>query len=236
MRFGARRLERVPTSVSLPLFPLGLVLYPGVMLPLHIFEDRYRRLVQELLELPDGERRFGVVAIKAGREVGTDGVTALHEVGCTAELRYAEAYQDGRFDIIATGMTRFRLLEVDDSEPMRARVELLPNPATEQAQPLANRVRRSFTAYRQALLDAQGVQEATDNAAPELPSDPTEVAFLVAAAMILDLTDKQQLLAAATVDDMLRMELTLLKRESSMVGALSLRPAVELPRTPYASN
>ena len=227
---------RVATTTSLPLFPLGLVLYPGVMLPLHIFEDRYRRLVQELLELPDGERRFGVVAIKAGREVGTDGVTALHQVGCSAELRYAEAYQDGRFDIIATGMTRFRLLEVQDAEPMRARVELLPDPVSEQAQPLANRVRRMFTAYRLALMDAQGVEPDTDEATPALPGDPTELAYLVAAAMILDLSDKQQLLASATIDDILRMELTLLRRESSMVGALSLRPAVELPRTPYASN
>jgi hypothetical protein len=229
-------LVDVATSATLPLFPLGLVLYPGVMLPLHIFEDRYRRLVQELLELPDGERRFGVVAIKAGREVGTDGITALHDVGCSAELRYAEAYQDGRYDIIATGMTRFRLLEVDGSEPMRARVELLPDPVSEQAQPLANRVRRMFITYRQALMDAQGVQPDTDEAAPDLPNDPTELAFLVAAAMILDLSDKQQLLASASIDDMLRMELTLLRRESSMVGALSLRPAVELPRTPYASN
>lgn len=221
---------------TLPLFPLGLVLYPGVMLPLHIFEDRYRRLVNELLELPDGERRFGVVAIKAGREVGTAGVTALHQVGCSAELRYADAYQDGRFDIIATGVTRFRLVDVQDSEPMRARVQLLPNEVSEQAQPLANRVRRMFTSYRQALMQAQGVQDAADDDTPELPRDPTDLAHLVAAAMILDLSDKQQLLAAATIDDMLRMEVQLLRRESSMVGSLSLRPAVELPRTPYASN
>ena len=89
------------------------MLYPGVMLPLHIFEDRYRRLVRDLLDMQDGTRLFGVVAIKAGREVGTEGITALHEIGCTAELRYAEAYEDGRFDIIVTGMTRFRLLEVE---------------------------------------------------------------------------------------------------------------------------
>ncbi len=225
----------MPTFASLPLFPLGLVLYPGVMLPLHIFEDRYRRLVQELLELPDGERRFGVVAIKAGREVGIDGITALHEIGCSAELRYAEAYQDGRFDIIATGMTRFRLLDVEDAEPMRARVELLPDPVSEQAQPLANRVRRMFATYRQALMQAQGVQDDNEGT-PQLPSEPTELAYLVAAAMILDLSDKQQLLAATTIEDILRMELTLLRREQSMLGTLSLRPAVELPRTPYASN
>ena len=75
-----------------------------------------------------------------------------------------------------------------------------------------------------------------DDDAPELPEDPAELAYLVAAAMILDLSDKQLLLAAPTVDDRLRLELTLLKREASMVTGLSLRPAVELPRTPYASN
>jgi len=219
----------------MPLFPLGLVLYPGVMLPLHIFEDRYRQLVRDLLDMQDGTRLFGVVAIKAGREVGTEGITALHEIGCTAELRYAEAYEDGRFDIIVTGMTRFRLLEVERSAPMRADVDLLTDDQSPQAATLAGRVARQFVSYREALLFAQGMPDEDDDA-PELPDDPSELAYLVAAAMILDLSDKQLLLAAPTVDDRLRLELTLLKREASMVGGLGLRPAVELPRTPYASN
>ena len=121
----------------MPLFPLGLVLYPGVMLPLHIFEDRYRQLVRDLLDMQDGTRLFGVVAIKAGREVGNEGITALHEIGCTAELRYAEAYEDGRFDIIVTGMTRFRLLEVEPSAPMRADVDLLSDDQSPQSTALA---------------------------------------------------------------------------------------------------
>ena len=69
-----------------------------------------------------------------------------------------------------------------------------------------------------------------------MPTDPGELAYLVAAAMILDLSDKQSLLATPTVDDRLRLELSLLRREASMVGGLSMRPAVELPRAPYASN
>ena len=220
----------------MPLFPLGLVLYPGVMLPLHIFEDRYRQLVRELLDMQDGTRLFGVVAIKAGREVGNEGITALHQIGCTAELRYAEAYEDGRFDIIVTGMARFRLLEVEPSAPMRADVDLLSDDQSPQSIPLAGRVARQFVSYREALLSAQGMQDEGDDDAPELPEDPAELAYLVAAAMILDLSDKQLLLAAETVDDRLRLELALLKREASMVTGLSLRPAVELPRTPYASN
>jgi len=218
------------------LFPLGLVLYPGVVLPLHIFEDRYRRLVRDLLDMQDGTRIFGVVAIKAGREVGAQGITALHDTGCTAELRYAEAYDDGRFDIIVTGMTRFRLLDVESSAPLRAEVDLLSEVQSPAATTLAPRVARHFIAYRQALLTAQGMQDEDDAQAPDLPDDPGELAYLVAAAMILDLTDKQQLLAASTIDDRLRLELALLKREASMVTGLSLRPAVELPRTPYASN
>ena len=195
--------------MSLPLFPLGLVLYPGVVLPLHIFEPRYRRLVQELLDMPDGSRLFGVVAIKAGREVGVHGVTALHEIGCTAELRYAEAYEDGRFDIIATGTDRFRLIEVDDADLMRAEVELLPELTSAATESAAVRVRRLFGTYRQALQTAQG-----------LPVD----------------VDKQVLLGEATVDERLRLERDLLKREASMVSGLSMRPAVELPRMPYTAN
>ncbi len=81
-----------------------------------------------------------MVAIKAGREVGNEGITALHEIGCTAELRYAEAYEDGRFDIIVTGMTRFRLLEVEPSAPMRADVDLLSDDQSPQSIALARRV------------------------------------------------------------------------------------------------
>lgn len=221
-------------AITLPLFPLGLVLYPGVMLPLHIFEERYRRLVRDLLDQQDGTRIFGVVAIKAGREVGTEGVTALHEIGCTAELRYAEAYQDGRFDIIATGVTRFQLRQVHDSAPMSAEVDLLTDTRSGQSAGLAERVARQFVGYRDALMAAQGVTNEDDSL--ELPDDPAELSYLVASAMILDLTDKQQLLSATSLDDRLRLELTLLRREASMVSGLGLRPAVELPRTPYTNN
>jgi Lon protease-like protein len=221
---------------ELPLFPLGMVLFPGVVLPLHIFEHRYRRLVRELLEIDDGSRLFGVVAIKAGHEVGGHDSTALHAVGCTAELRYAEAYEDGRFDIIAAGMTRFRLVDVAATEPLRAEVELLPDDSSDSLVPLARRVGRQFSAYRLALLSAQGIDDTAADEAPVLPDDPGELAYLVAAAMILDLTDKQRILEAPTVEDRLRLELALLRREASMVGGLSLRPAVELPRAPYAAN
>ena len=70
----------------MPLFPLGTVLYPGLVLPLHIFEERYRQLVGDLLDGPE-PREFGVIAIRKGRETGVDGVSALYEIGCAAALR-----------------------------------------------------------------------------------------------------------------------------------------------------
>ena len=73
-------------SETLPLFPLGTVLFPGLLLPLHIFEDRYRQLVRDLADGPE-PRRFGVIAIRHGRETGVDGIQALYEIGCTAILR-----------------------------------------------------------------------------------------------------------------------------------------------------
>ena len=192
----------------LPMFPLGTVLYPGVVLPLHIFEERYRRLVRDLLDQPAGPRSFGVVAIKEGREVGRDGVTALHEIGCTAELRRVEAYDDGRFDIIADGVSR-------------------------EAITLSARAVRMFGSYRAALLTAQGLLV---DEPPELPDDPVELSYVIAASMLVDMSDKQELLATSTVDERLALEVAILRRESALVSQLSTRPAVEFPRAGYSPN
>ena len=209
------------------------MLYPGVLLPLHIFEDRYRQLIRDLLAQPAGPRRFGVVAIKEGREVGTDGVTALHEIGCTAELRRVEAYDDGRFDIIAVGASRFRLVRVDASQPLVGEVELLPDVCTDEATRLSGRAVRMFGSYRKALLTAQGL--AVDEP-PELPDDPVERSYLIAAAMLVEMSDKQDMLATSTVDERLVLEMALLRRESALVSQLSTRPAVEFPRAGYSPN
>jgi ATP-dependent Lon protease len=133
-------------------------------------------------------------------------------------------------------MERFRLLEVEAAEPMLAVIDVLPDPQSERSAAMAARVGRLFLSYREALLAAQGVQEDGLDEVPDLPDDPGELAYLVAASMILDMTDKQQLLEATSVDDRLRLLLTLLKREAVMVTGLSMRPAVELPQMPYASN
>jgi hypothetical protein len=211
----------------LPLFPLGTVLFPGLLLPLHIFEERYRLLVRELVDVPEGQpRRFGVIAIREGREVGAHGVRALYDVGCTAELREVQAYDDGRFRIVTTGTARFRLQSLDSSRPyFQGDVEFLDELRGDEAEVLSAGVSRLFLRYRAALLAAQAQP---DSGPPDLPDDAIVLSYLVAAAMVLDLGDKQRLLESPDAAARLRAELALLRREVAVVRELPSLPAVDL--------
>ena len=91
--------------MDLPLFPLHAVLCPGVALPLHVFEARYKAMVERCLA---DQSPFGVVLIREGREVGP-GDLAVAGVGTVAEIREATRYPDGRFDLLTLGTQRFRL-------------------------------------------------------------------------------------------------------------------------------
>jgi Lon protease-like protein len=219
----------------LPLFPLGTVLFPGLVLPLHIFEERYRTLVKDLLSSPEGApRRFGVIGIRAGHEIGDAGVPDLYEVGCVAELYKVEAYEDGRYDIVTRGDTRFRLHEVDSSGPyLRGEVELLGEPVGVDAAVRTGEVAGLFGRYQQALRALQG-QVPGDP--PDLPADPLVLSYLVAATMILDPLDKQQLLGAPDAAERLRLERRLLRRETAILTALPSLPAVDLLRRSVSSN
>jgi Lon protease-like protein len=211
-------------SQLLPLFPLSTVLFPGMRLPLHIFEERYRLLVADLQAQPE-PRRFGVIAIRKGREVGAEGVTALHEVGCVATVREIAPHPDGRFDLAAVGTERFRLLRVDDERPyFRGEVEPLTEETaqTGEAEAFAvNRVQAGFRAYLNALADrGGGVISVAD-----LPDEAVLLSYVVGAAMIIDLPERQSLLAAPTALDRLRLERSLLVRETAMLRATTSRPA-----------
>ncbi|HEU4913491.1 MAG TPA: LON peptidase substrate-binding domain-containing protein [Actinomycetes bacterium] len=215
-------------TVRIPLFPLGTVLFPGLLLPLHVFERRYRDLVRDLLTAPDEQRRFGVVAIREGREVGADGIRALYPVGCVARLRRVDPYDDGRFDIVSTGAQRFRLLSVDTALPyLRAEVDLLDEAPGEAADAAAAGVRALFDVYRRAV----GAQPAED-----LPTEPDVLSYLVAATMVLDLPDRQILLEQPDTTLRLRQELRLLRRETALLGLLPSLPGVELTRVAASPN
>jgi Lon protease-like protein len=227
-------------SELLPLFPLSTVLFPGMRLPLHIFEERYRLLASYLLSQPE-PRRFGVIAIRKGREVGADGVTALHDVGCVAMVRQIVPHADGRFDLATVGDERFRLLGVDQSLPyFQGEVELLPDTGgaavpPERAGELAavtRRVQAGFRAYLNALADRGG---GVINVA-ELPDEPLLLSYVIGAAMIIDLPERQSLLAAPTVLERLRLERSLLTRESGVLRATTSRPAPDFAYERFSPN
>jgi Lon protease-like protein len=218
-------------ATRLPLFPLSTVLVPGLVLPLHVFEPRYQLLVQALLELPEGaERAFGVVAIRSGREVGTDGVRALYGMGCTAELREVTPRPDGRYDLVTVGETRFRLLGLDEGAGTPYHTGLVDfvqeQDGDGDVSALAERVTERFADYRERL----GVEVS------ELPDQPQVISYLVAAAVVLDLPERQGLLEQPTTSDRLRAEIALLRRESALIGAFHSLPAVDLARDTGSAN
>src|SRR5688500_12618252 len=90
----------------LPLFPLGVVLFPGMALPLHVFEERYRLMMGACLE---GDQSFGVTLIKEGQEVGDPAIP--FDVGTMARIAKLQRLPDGRMNLIAVGVQRFRIIE-----------------------------------------------------------------------------------------------------------------------------
>ena len=221
-------------SERLPLFPLGAVLYPGMLLPLHIFEDRYRRLVRDLLDGPE-PRRFGVIAIRKGRETGVEGVQSLYEIGCTATLRQVEEHQDGRFDLVTVGTQRFRLLALDQTLPyLQGEIELLPDEAVDgvAAAPAVRAVQAAFRGYLDALTEWGGATVRVG----DLPDEPVLLSFIVAAAMVIDLPERQALLDEPDALRRLAAERAVLSRESAMLRATTSRPAPDLRYTRYNPN
>jgi Lon protease-like protein len=216
---------------TLPLFPLGTVLYPGMILPLHIFEDRYRRLVRDLLDGPV-PRKFGVIAIRRGREVGE--VPELYEIGCTAVIRDVTPHADGRFDLMTVGGDRFRLLSTDRSRSyLQGSVEPLPDQVDEPgALPAVHSARAAFSEYLTLLTERGGPVISVQ----QLPSEPVLLSYVIAAAMILDLPERQTLLEAAGARARLAEERALLRRELAMVGATRTRPAPDLRYTKHSPN
>ncbi|MHA5048579.1 LON peptidase substrate-binding domain-containing protein [Streptomyces sp. SD15] len=245
------------TTVRLPLFPLNTVLFPGLVLPLNIFEERYRAMMRDLLKIPEDEpRRFAVVAIRDGHEVapsapglpdqtavpqrgpaagfGDDPLAAFHEVGCVADAATIRERADGSFEILATGTTRVRLLSVDTSGAfLTAELEELPEEPGEEAGALAEGVLRAFRQYQKRLA---GARERSLSTGADLPDDPAVVSYLVAAAVMLDIPAKQQLLQAPDTASRLREELKLLRTETAIIRNLPSLPASELTRGPTSLN
>ncbi|MBM3215359.1 peptidase S16 [Candidatus Poribacteria bacterium] len=203
-------------TVTMRLFPLRMVLFPRMTIPLHVFEERYRLMIGECIEQ---EAPFGVVLIERGREVG--GTASVYGVGTTARITHVERFPDGKMDILAVGEHRFQLTSFFQHEPYPAgRVRIVPLPKTTlddaELTPLVSSVRDSYARYSRLMGELEDSWEPSD----ALPKTPVELAYEIAATSALSETAKQRLLSESDLGALLRTEQEMIDRQNYENSAL----------------
>jgi Lon protease-like protein len=200
-------------SRDIPLFPLGLVLFPNQLLPLHIFEDRYKRMIGECLE---EDTEFGVVLIKQGREVG--GGAVPFTVGTTAKIVNVERLPEGRMNLQVMGQEPFRVVNVTQQDPyMRGEIEPLERDVgeTEGLDSVIASVKEQFSAHL-GILARLSERERVNL---DLDQDAESLSYLVASVLAIQMPEKQELLELTQAGKRLRREATLLNRENRALQA-----------------
>ena len=208
---------------QLRLFPLNTVLFPGAELNLHVFEERYRRMIAECL---DANEAFGVVLIRDGREAGDPDVTP-HDVGTTAEISEVTPLPAGRYYISTRGRRRFRIQRIVSREPyLLADVEFLEDRGDddldERACELTHRVLGEFREYVRLLVAFSG-----NDADVDVPHDPVDASYIVGDALQVADTLKQRLLELRTAEARLAAELGFLRRLMPQLRSLLERKKLQ---------
>ena len=201
-------LDRVRGVRELPLFPLPVVLFPGVPMPLHIFEPRYRQLLEDV-RLRDN--LFGLSFFDASAQDST--VPAVGHIGCVAEVTEVQPLPDGRSNILTVGLIRYRVLSyVEHSEPyLIAEVSFFEDEEEDDVA-LAGSA-QEVSALFQRIAQAVRIINDERAALPELPDvEPERLSFLVAAAMEIDNDVKQEMLEMRSTLERLKRLYDLLSR------------------------
>ncbi|MGD2041384.1 MAG: LON peptidase substrate-binding domain-containing protein [Anaerolineae bacterium] len=196
---------------DLALFPLNTVLFPGMVLPLHVFEERYKLMIGRCLEQ---DRPFGVVLIREGKEAGGDAIP--YTVGTTAVIAGVTHLDEGRMNLVSIGSERFRLSQVRRDLPYlvgQAEPWPLIEEATDQAQEMVGPVRALFRHYLSLLAQAQGDRIEIE----EVPDEPKALALLIGVALQVSMPLKQRLLTQPSILRMLRVERAILRREQLLL-------------------
>ncbi|MDO8562661.1 MAG: LON peptidase substrate-binding domain-containing protein [Candidatus Limnocylindria bacterium] len=204
----------------LPLFPLDLVLFPGMFLPLHIFEPRYRLLMRRCSER---ESPFGVVIIRAGTEAGVP--AQPHRVGTAAAIVAVNALPDGRSFVVARGDRRFAIERViDDEEPyLVGEVSWIEETDGPDAGSAAAAAREAYGEYLLAVSAATAEDGAEPTAEPAATLSPGELSFRIAADLPIPNADRQRLLESPTAAARITAELHALQRETALLRDLLVR-------------
>jgi uncharacterized protein len=201
--------------IELPLFPLNTVLFPGMPLPLHIFEERY----QEMIRLCLAEKRpFGVVLIREGQaEQGP--LAEPYAIGCTADIIQVQKLDDDRLFIMTVGQDRFRIQSLDRQRPyLMGQVELLPlaDGPTQLLQRAADRLYPLVLEYLTVLADVGKVEFDPE----QIPTDPDDLGFLAASFIQLPTDEKQELLEAETAVELFQNLQSLYQEEVAIMRTM----------------
>ena len=217
-------------SNLLPLFPLNTVLFPGQLLPLHIFEDRYKLMIKHCLE---GESTFGVVLIREGDEVGA--TATPYRVGTIARIRKLDQADDGQMDLLCLGEARFKITALNEEQPyLCANIEIWPWRPLEPAEvePRASQLKAVLTRYIKLLSAVTHNTVHVD----DLPADPLLLADLAAIALQVTNREKQQILAEPGVLEFIDNCIAMLKRENQALQTLSAIPLAYDRKPPSISS
>lgn len=200
--------------MKLPLFPLHTVLFPGMPLPLHIFEPRYQAMIQTCLNC---QAPFGVVLIRSGPEVG--GPAEPHAIGTSASISRVERLPDGRMNIEVVGQERIKILALQHDEAyLTGTVENYPLDGAED--PPAHKSARALAPWLGRYLTLLGEAAGAPFDKKHLPNNPASLAYLAAIVVQIPLEEKQRLLSLPTAVELLDHERTIYRREVSLVRAI----------------
>lgn len=197
----------------IPLFPLNIVLFPGMVLPLRIFEPRYRLMMRRCL---DADKQFGVALIKEGEEVGAPATPFA--TGTLAEISGYELMPDGQIMLVCVGLRRFKIHKAVEGEPYaQAEVEILEEGDPEETvdEALLDRATSTLERYLEALANVSNLSITV----PKEGLSPIDLSYLMAATLQVDNAQKQGLLESPNVHDRLDLVLGMLEREHEELQA-----------------
>ncbi|MCC6147238.1 MAG: LON peptidase substrate-binding domain-containing protein [Anaerolineaceae bacterium] len=202
---------------DLPLFPLDTVLFPGTPIFLHIFEERYKMMIKHCLETG---APFGVILIRRGVE-SLGPLAEPYSIGCTARLVTVEKLEEGRMNLVAMGDERFQILKLDRSKSyLIGKVETIPLEKsaplkiTRLLKPLDTLVHR----YTSLLKEMGGSEYELGEL--QLPNDYLAMLYIAAALLQIPAFEKQPLLSAPTVQDLVSRVFRLYRRETVILSSL----------------
>ncbi len=193
-------------AIELPLFPLNIVLFPGTIVPLHIFEPRYRQMIMDCQE---EEKPFGIVLVKPESEFMNE---EPHTIGTIAEIHNLQKLEDGGYNLMAVGVKRFRILSKHNE---KAYISGLVEPFDDQSESeselksLVQRAHQLFETYLNMLLDAADEQELHAN----LPEVPEDLSHFIAYFLEVEDDKKQEFLELTSTKQRLQEEIAILRRE-----------------------